>query len=94
MAEIILAESAWDDLDLITDYIAKDSVRYAQEFSDRIFERIEGLKDFPLMGRVVPEYQNVELRELVMGRYRIVYRIFSADEIVVLRIVHGAKLLD
>ena len=94
MVKITLAESAWDDLDSITDYIALDSIRYAQEFSDRLFERIEQLKSFPQSGRIVPEFKNELLRELVISKYRIVYRIFENEKIVVLRIIHGAKLLE
>ena len=94
MAEIVLANSAWNDLDSITDYIALDSVRYAQDFSEKIFERIQQLIEFPLSGRIVPEFQNHELRELILGKYRIVYRIFSPDKIIILRIIHSAKLLS
>lgn len=48
MAEIVFANSAWNDLDSITDYITLDSPRYAQEFSDRLIERVEQLKDYPV----------------------------------------------
>ena len=94
MAEIVFSNSAWEDLDSITDYISLDSPRYAQEFSSRIIERIEQLKDFPESGRVVPEFQNETLRELIYGKYRIVYRNYSNRKIVILRIIHGAKLLE
>ena len=93
MVEIALSESAWNDLDSITDYIAQDSQRYAQEFGERTFDRIEQLKEFPYSGRIVPEFQNQELRELVMDKYRIVYRIYSSELIVITRITHGSKLL-
>ncbi len=95
MVEIILAESAWDDLDSITDtdFIAKDSLRFAIEFSKRVFEQLEQLKTFPKSGRKVPEYNNEDLRELILGGYRIVYRIFNVQEIYVLRIIHGSKSL-
>ena len=93
MVEVTLSESAWNDLDSITDYIAQDSVRYAQEFGERIFSRIEQLKNFPNSGRIVPEFQNEQLRELIMNNYRIVYRIYSSELIVIIRIIHGAKLL-
>jgi toxin ParE1/3/4 len=92
--EIILAESAWNDLDSITNYIAQDSPRYAQEIGDRLFGRFEQLKEFPKSGRVVPEFRNEALRELIFNKYRIVYRIYSLERIVILRIVHGAKLLS
>jgi len=75
MVEIRFAESAWQDLDAITDYISRDSLRYAKEFSDRVFERIEVLKEYQGSGRVVPEFQNEETTELILGSYRIVYRI-------------------
>jgi addiction module RelE/StbE family toxin len=94
MVEIRLAESAWLDLDQITDYIALDSPRYAIEFTDRILERLEVLKKFKESGRIVPEFQNESLRELILGNYRIVYRIYSDKLVVVLRIIHGSKLLD
>jgi len=94
MVEIRLAESAWLDLDQITDYIALDSPRYAMEFADRILDRIEVLKKFKESGRIVPEFQNESLRELILGNYRIVYRIYSKELIVVLRIIHGSKLLE
>ena len=44
MVEITLAESAWNDLDSITDHIAQDSPRYAQEFGNSILVRIEQLR--------------------------------------------------
>lgn len=94
MAEIVFAESAWDDLDSITDYISQDSVRYAQEFSDRLFNRLSQLTEFPESGRTVPEFKNPNLRELILGKYRIVYRTYNSEKIIVLRIIHGSKLLD
>ena len=43
------------------------------------------------LGRVVPEAQDPELRELIEGNYRIVYRIVSQDLVSVIRIVHAKK---
>jgi len=94
MVEVRLSESAWNDLDSITDYIAKDSSRYAQEFGERVFERIEQLKDFPELGKMVPEFQNNELRELIMNKYRIIYRLYTPELIVVIRVIHGSKLFS
>lgn len=94
MVEIRLSDSAWGDLDNITDYIALDSPRHAIIFSEKVFERLEILHDFQNSGRIVPEFQNEEIRELILGSYRIVYRIYSEKLIIVLRIIHGSKLLD
>ena len=93
MGQIRFTQSAWEDLDSITDYIAQDSIRYAEEFSFNVLERIEQLKEFPKSGRVVPEFKNEETRELIMGKYRIVYRLYSPNIIIILRIIHGAKLM-
>lgn len=93
MVQIRLTDSAWEDLDSITDYIAQDSLRYAQEFGNDIFKRIEQLKEFPKSGRIVPEFRNEEMRELIMGKYRIVYRLYSSNVIIILRIIHGSKLM-
>lgn len=94
MVKIILSESAWHDLDSITDYIALDSPRYAKEFSVRLFERIEQLGTFPESGRIVPEFSNELIRELIFGKYRVVYRIYGPTKIIIIRIIHGAKIMD
>ena len=94
MAKVVLTETAWNDLDSITDYIAFDSPRYAQEFSDRVLEKIEQLETFPESGRIVPEFNADKIRELILGKYRIVYRVYGPTKLVVLRIIHGSKLLE
>lgn len=47
---------------------------------------------FPLSGRVVPEINKQEIREVILGNYRIVYR-FMVNEVEVLTVHHGAQLL-
>lgn len=47
----------------------------------------------PRRGRVVPELDRPDVRELLIGNYRFVYRIGDA-EIVVLTVRHGRQLLD
>ena len=57
MVQIILADSAWMDLESIGDYIALDSPRYASEFIESILNHFHILYDFPKAGRVVPEFE-------------------------------------
>jgi len=40
---------------------------------DGITERIENLNKYPLMGRMVPEFYNEMVRELIYKGYRIIY---------------------
>jgi plasmid stabilization system protein ParE len=48
---------------------------------------------FPELGRVVPEYQRPDIRELVFQNYRIVYRV-KTDCVEIAAVVHGARLLS
>lgn len=58
MAEVIWSGTALEDLNDIGDYIAKDSVRYAEITVDLLFSRPDALEDYPTMGRIVPEANN------------------------------------
>jgi|SRR5215472_1170360 len=66
------------DLDAIHEYIAKDSERYADLTVSRIFAAVERLPQFPHSGRIVPERHQSEIREIIVGRFRVVYRIRGA----------------
>lgn len=77
MAVLRWTFQAADDLEAVTDYIAHDSPHYAKLFAIEVMTAIERLKDFPNSGRVVPERGEQEFREVLCGRYRIIYRIGS-----------------
>jgi plasmid stabilization system protein ParE len=74
-ARISFAESALGDLEGIRGWYAEEGV---PEVGDRlvseIFERIDVLADHPDIGRVVPEFAQPFLRELIRPPFRIVYR--------------------
>jgi len=94
MAKIIWTELALDDLQSIYEYISKDSVTYASNQVERIIFRVEQVKDFTKSGRMVPEFQIENLRELIEGSYRIVYILNSTDSVAIVRVHHSAKSLD
>ncbi len=78
MAEIkriIWSEEAWSDLESIIEYISKDSEYYAVNFVNKIIDTVEILEIFPEAGRIVPEYNNPQLREIIYKNYRIVYKV-------------------
>ena len=81
------------DLESIRDYISRDSEYYAARFIEKIIEAVEGLENFPSMGRSVPEADNENIRELLLYNYRIIYY-FETDRILVLTIIHGARDLS
>jgi toxin ParE1/3/4 len=80
------------DLIAIYDYIAQDSPFYATKMVDRLTRRSQQIADFPLSGRMVPEYQADDLREVIEGPYRLIYRI-RPERVDVLAAIHGARQL-
>ena len=90
--DVIISDSAKDDLKDIKNYISRNSPEYADLLLSRIFEGIENLKLFPMMGRVVPEFNKKEIRELICQSYRIIY-VVSQNRVEIISIVHGARLL-
>lgn len=79
----------------IYEHIFKDSPMYASRVIDRLLSRSEQIADYPLSGRVVPEHQSQELREVIESPYRIIYLV-AADRLEVLAVIHSrqAFLLD
>ena len=90
MAEVRWSLTASQDLQELEDFIARDSVLHAVNFTDRVVEAAEKLQSVPQQGRVVPEYGRPDLRELVFRGYRIVY-LLKEDVVTILRVVHGAR---
>ena len=93
MAEIRWTPQAADDLEAIADFIAADSPPYASLFAIDVLAAVARAGAFPRSGRIVPELDHPDVREVILGNYRIVYRLKS-DLIEVLTVYHGTRLLD
>lgn len=93
MAEVRWTPQAADDLEAITEFIALDSQEYARLFAIDVLAAVERVGTFTRIGRIVPETNNPAIREVILGDYRIVYRIRD-NLIEVLTIWHAARLLD
>ena len=87
---IVWSPQSLRDLDAIREYIAKDSERYADLTVARIFAAVERLLQFPHSGRIVPERDEPEIREIIAGRFRIVYR-FRGDALIEVATVFRAS---
>lgn len=59
----------------IVSYIALDKPSAAEKWAEKIFNSVERLIDFPDSGRVVPEINRNEIREVVQGNYRVIYKV-------------------
>ena len=90
--KVYWTDEALRHLDSIYRHIAEDAPVYAQRMVDKITRRSRQIGAFPQSGRMVPEYRDVDIREVVEPPYRIVYRV-TADQVDVLAVFHGARLL-
>ena len=90
--EIIWSLQARDDLLEIVSFIAADNLAAAQSFGLRLMTRTDSLANFPQLGRVVPEQNDENTREIILRPYRIIYQVLPARQVVAIaRIWHGAR---
>lgn len=89
---IIWSPLAVDRASEIAYYIAQDNPSAAKKWIDTVFSKIAHLKTTPEIGRIVPELNNDQFRELIYGNYRIIYRIEN-NQISILTIRHGKQIL-
>lgn len=90
--KIVWTPLARVDLRKIVSYIARDNPEAARRVGERILAAVEVLRSMPELGRVVPERQSPDIREIIQGYYRIVYRVREERRVVVVwRIWHGAR---
>lgn len=74
-------------------YIAQDDSEAVERWVEGLFRAVEGTKNFPEMGRVVPEIGRPEFRQILYGNYRVIYRVTPA-EVFVLTVRHTRRLFD
>jgi plasmid stabilization system protein ParE len=91
---IIWLPAAAQDLQEISDFVGQTSRAYADSLIERILDAVEDLTYFPGMGPVVREVRikGIELRETSVRPYRVIYRL-RHDRVMILGVIHGARLL-
>jgi plasmid stabilization system protein ParE len=90
--KIIWSPLAFERLTEISNYIALDKPNAAIDWVESIFGTVENLSKFPKSGRKVPELDNDEYLELIIGNYRVIYKIAKA-QIQILAIRNFKQLL-
>ena len=93
MVEIRWSPQSLEDLENIAEYISKDSMKFALIQVQDFFEAAAVLGTYPKVGRIVPELGNKSVRELIVGVYRLIYRIENSDQINILTVYHSRRLL-
>ncbi len=91
MVKIVWTDLSVFELKEIFDYVSFDSKRHAKNQVERIKSKTLILKSMPDVGRIVPELENSEIRELLEGNYRIVYRIKTKNLIEILTVHHSSR---
>lgn len=85
-------ETAKTDLGDIGEYIAADNPQAAARWIETLLQTVERAATTPLVGRRVPELQHPDIREMIKGNYRVVYRVAERG-IDVLTIFEGHRQL-
>ena len=90
MVKIIWTEPALDDIHSILEFIAQDSVYYADLTARGILNAPKHIKKFPLSGRMVPEFCDKTIREIIHGSYRIIYKT-NDSKCFVVAVIHASR---
>lgn len=91
MTEVRWTNQAIEDAQSIGDFIARDSPRYASFVVERLVGAVERLETLPRLGRVVSEFRDSRLREVISGSYRIGYQLLD-DTVEAPTVYHGAQI--
>lgn len=72
---VTFAQSSVQDLEAIRTWYADQQIpEIGERLVGEIVSAVERLTDFPMSGRIVPEFGIVHLREIIHPPFRIVYR--------------------
>ena len=92
MVKIIWTQRSLTDLKSIAEYISQDSIIYASRTIERILDAALYLENNPRIGRMVPEVgRDDKTREIILGNYRIIYKIKSPLTVHILTVNHSSK---
>jgi len=85
-------DAAVAQLEAVHAYLARTSPEYARRIVDRLTKRSAQISAFPFSGRMVPEYELNEVREVIEGSYRIIYLVKEdKGQIEVPAVIHGSR---
>ena len=91
--KVFWTETAVNHLSSIYNYISQNSPQYAQRLVERLTRRSEQIANFPFSGRLVPEFETEQIREVIEGSYRIIYYI-KPEQIDVIAVLHAARNIE
>ena len=87
---LVWSPEAIEDIEAIAAYIERDSPWYARAVASKIVEVAESIPEYPELGRIVPEIGDPAIRERLVHRYRVIYRI-DEGRLLVAAVIHGRQ---
>lgn len=87
---VFWTDAALNQLEAIRDYLAQTSPEYARRVVERLVNRSEQIAAFPRSGRMVPEYEINEVRQVVESSYRLIYLI-KEGQVEILAVIHTSR---
>ena len=93
--KVNISLTAQNDIEHIFFYISEDSINNAKNFLLELEERIYSLDTFPERFAYIPEniFFGTSYRHINHKKYRVIYKIDN-NSVYIMRVIHGAKLLD
>jgi plasmid stabilization system protein ParE len=88
--KVIWTNLALTDLRQTADYIARDSSAHALSFVRRAVGSAKLLASSAELGAVVAEWNDLSIREKLVGKHRLIYRVKN-DAVYVIGFIHGAR---
>ena len=90
--QIVFSLQAQRDLRNIERYISRDSPQVAERFGQKLLKKASMLEIHPEIGRVFPELGDRTIREIIVGNYRVIYKVdFLKKQIKIARYWHAAR---
>jgi toxin ParE1/3/4 len=93
MVEVIWTEQAIEDINNIAEFTSKKSFKYAKIQVEKKIQTTSILENNPLIGRQVPETLDKSVIELIIGTYRIIYKV-KTRKILILTVHHSSRSMD
>lgn len=93
--KIVFSEGAQRELIDTVKCFSLDKAKAAPDWANEIKKSVMKLGDYPRLGRIVPEFSDESIREIIKGQYRIVNKIdIESDTVAILAVHHAKKLLS
>ena len=91
--KILVSNSAFSDLEDIKEYYIEQGVpNIGMNFISEIIAHIEILNEHPKIGRIVPEFDDEFIREIIHPPFRVVY-LLETKNIHIIRVWRSERIL-